>query len=191
MLLDAETKQSPGTTPLIDAELKGLCKAPCICPLIPGVDWEQQIPWYTTNCQLFLVEIPNASFCITSPKESKLHPSKTVWVCQCQKPQRINDLNKKISAFGILISGNMLRFQSVVSSLSSLCICTFHYRNFPCYVILITAFKWFHMESSRLLQGFDTYRCLFPNPDPTFILPKIKCLWQSNSIKGTFGRNNK
>lgn len=71
------------------------------------------------------------------------------------------------------------------------CIYTFHYTDFPCYVILITAFKWFHMESRRQLQEFDTYRCVYPNPDTMLFLPKIKCLWQSNSIKSTFERNNK
>lgn len=168
MLLDAETKQSPQTIPLTGAELKDPCKTHWY------LEWIESTKYLGTppTASYFWLEFQMPAFTLQALKSPNCIPPKL-----SELVSAINHLtmgNKKISAFRILISGNMLKFQSVISLLSSLCICTFHYTDFPCYVILITAFKWFHVESSRLLHRFDTYRCVFPNPDTTFILPKIK-----------------
>lgn len=55
----------------------------------------------------------------------------------------------------------------------------------------LTVCTGFHKESSRLLQGFDTYGCAHPNVSTTPVLPKIECPWQCNSFKSKFGRNDK
>lgn len=59
------------------------------------------------------------------------------------------------------------------------------------FILVLTAFTGFHKESSRLLQGFDTYGYVYPNRGTMLVLPKTECPWQCNSLKSKFGRNDK
>lgn len=59
------------------------------------------------------------------------------------------------------------------------------------FILVLTAFTGFHDKTSRLLQGFDTYGCVYPNPGTTLVLPEIESPWQCNSLKSKFRRNKK
>lgn len=174
---------------LIDAELKIPLKHPVSAH---GADWEQRMPWDPTGYQLVLDGIPNASFHGTSPQQSQLQASNYLfWLSQCHKSRRIKGRSQKIFTFRIPLSGVPASYKLDEQSLCIFAFLCWQAQVFPGIYPCANAFTGFHKESSRLLQGFDTYGYVYPNRGTMLVLPKTECPWQCNSLKSKFGRNDK